>query len=213
MGRIRRIRASATRIFHPPEERVDRAVHHLVAKPEAGQDLPGARLERVPVELLEPGLHVTEALDDRVQLVHSVRVRHRELELRELRGDGGDLARAGDGLRDDRAARHLADVLAEVADGHPAVDHHVAAVRRLLSHDEPEHRRLAGAVWAHQPHPVARERAHRRVEEEDLATVLLADRVEANHGAEGGREAGPTHAERAAELVGSPKPRPSRWVR
>ena len=48
---------------------------------------------------------------------------------------------------DDRAAaRHLAHVLAEVADGDAAIDGHLALVGLLLAGDHPEEGRLAGAV-------------------------------------------------------------------
>ena len=46
------------------------------------------------------------------------------------RGDGpGAVHRLGDGA----AARHLADVLAEVADGHAAIDRDLALVGLLLA--------------------------------------------------------------------------------
>src|SRR5436190_343268 len=49
-------------------------------------------------------------------------------------------------LRHGAASRHLAHVLAEVADGHAAIDGHLALVGRVLARDHPEQRRLAGAV-------------------------------------------------------------------
>ena len=80
-GRISRMRASATRIFQPPESCADVAVHHLLREAEAGEDLARPRLERVAAELVEARLHVAEALEQRVQLVGARGIGQRLLEL------------------------------------------------------------------------------------------------------------------------------------
>ena len=162
-------------------ERADVAVLHRLREAEAGQDLARARLERVAAELVEAGLHVAEALDQPVELVGARRVGQRVLERAQLGGHLGHRAGAGHGLGDHAAPRHLADVLAEVADGHAAVDRHLAVVGRLLPHDQAENRGLAGAVGADQPHLLAAVDGGGRVDEEDVRAVLLADGIEADH--------------------------------
>ena len=73
------------------------------------------------------------------------------LELRQLGRDRADRAGAVHRLGDDAAAAHLADVLAEVADGHAAIDGDLALVGLLLADDHPEDRGLAGAVRTDEP--------------------------------------------------------------
>ena len=116
----------------PAGERADVAVLHRRREAEAGEDLARARLERVAAQLLEAGLHVAEALDERVHLVRALGVGQRVLQLVQLGGDLGDGAGAGHRLGDGGAAGHLAHVLAEVADGDAAIDGDLPAVGRLL---------------------------------------------------------------------------------
>jgi len=60
----------------------------------------------------------------------------------------------------------------------------------LLARNHAEQCRLAGAVGPDQPRLLALLEAHRRVDEQDLMAVLLADVVETNHGGGGdGKEA------------------------
>jgi hypothetical protein len=110
-----------------------------------------------------------------------VRIDHGRLE----RGHfGGQRADGTDAVhhRGDRAlARHLADILAEIADGHAGIDHDQAVVGLLLAGDHAEQRRLAGAVGADKPDLLALLDAHRRFDEQDLVAVLLGDIVEADH--------------------------------
>ena len=82
---------------------------------------------------------------------------------------------------DGAAARHLADVLAEVADGDAAIDRDLALVGLLLAGDHPEQRRLAGAVRADQADLLALLERRGGFDEENLPAVLLADIVETNH--------------------------------
>jgi hypothetical protein len=81
------MRASATRIFQPPESLPTSPSISSCAEAEAREDLARARLERVAAELLEARLHLAEALDQRVHLVDALGVGHRVLELAQLGGD------------------------------------------------------------------------------------------------------------------------------
>ncbi len=88
-----------------------------------------------------------------------------------------DAPAAGDRLVQHRSARHLLDVLPEVADRQLLRDRHVAVVGRLLADDHPEQRRLAGAVRADEADLLARIELKGRVDEQDLPAVLLVDRL------------------------------------
>jgi hypothetical protein len=147
-GRISRMRASATRIFQPPDSAPTSPSIISWLKPRPGQHLARAALERIAVELLEARLHLAVALDDRVHLVGAVGIGHGGLELRQLGRDLADRARAVHHLGHGAAAGHLADVLAEIADGDAAIDRDLALVGLLLAGDHAEQRRLAGAVGA-----------------------------------------------------------------
>ena len=96
------MRASATRIFQPPESLPTSSSHDLVAEAEAGEDLARARLERVAAQLVEARLRVAEALDELLELVRARRVGHRVLERVQLVRRLGDLARAGHRLLERR---------------------------------------------------------------------------------------------------------------
>ena len=168
-------------------QRADIAVHHLRAEAQARQHFAGAAIERIAVELVEAGLHLAVALDQRVQLVGAVRIRHGGLQLFQLGRDRADRAGAFHHFGDGAAAGHLADVLAEIADGDAAIDRDLAFVRRLLAGDHAEQRGLAGAVRADQADLLAPMEGGRSLDEEDLMAVLLADVVEADHGRRAGK--------------------------
>ena len=163
----------------------DIAVHPLLAERQPRQHLARAGIERVAVQLLEAPLHLAVALDQGVHVVGLLGIGHRRLELGDLdrqRAHRPDpIHHRGDGAH----ARHLADVLAEIADGHAGIDRHLAVIGLLLARDHPEQRRLAGAVGPDQPRFLPLLEAHRRVDEQDLVAVLLADVVEADHGDRG----------------------------
>ena len=161
----------------PAGELADVVVHDLGAEAEAGEDLLCARLQRVAAQLVEAGLRVAEALHQLLDLVRALRVGHGVLQLVELVRGLGDGAGACHRLFEHRAAAHLADVLAEVADGDVAIDRDLAAVGLLLLHDHAKDRGFAGSVRADEPHLFTLEDAHRRFEEEDLFAVLLGDAV------------------------------------
>ena len=80
-----------------------------------------------------------------------VGIDHRGLELLQLGGDRAHRAGAVHHLGDRAPARHLADVLAEIADRHAAIDRDLALVGLLLAGDHAEQRRLAGAVGPDEP--------------------------------------------------------------
>ena len=166
-------------------------VHHLLAEAEAGEDLVGAALESVAVQLLEACLHLAVALDDRVHLGRPVRIGQGVLELLQLGGDRAHGAGAVHHLGDDAAAGHLADILAEVADRDAPVGGNLAFVGLLLAGDHPEERRLAGAVRTDKPDLLAPLESGGRFDKEDLLAVLPADFVEAYHASAGAREGGP----------------------
>ena len=107
---------------------------------------------------------------------------HRVLQRLELVVQVAEPAAAGDRLVEHRAARHLLDVLAEVADRQLLRHRDLALVGRLLADDHAEERRLAGAVGPDQADLLAGVELERRVDEEDLPAVLLADSRERDHG-------------------------------
>jgi hypothetical protein len=162
-------------------KQADVAVHPLLAEAEAGQDLAGASLQRIAVELLEALLHLAVAFDDGVELVGLAGVDHGGLEAGHLGGEGADGTDAVHHRGDGALALHLADVLAEVADGHAGIDDHEAVVRLLLSGDHAEEGGLAGAVRADEADLLALLDAHGGVDEQELVAVLLGDVVEADH--------------------------------
>ena len=104
------------------------------------------------------------------------------LELLQLGGRGTDWPGAVHHLGDRAAARHLAHVLAEVADGDAAIDGHLALIGVLLARHHPEQRRLAGAVRPDEADLLAALKRRGGFDEDDLMAVLLADGIEANHG-------------------------------
>ena len=163
-------------------ELADVAVHAFLAEAETGQHLPRARLQRIAVELAEARLHLAIALHQRVHIIALRRIGHRRLEPGHLGGERTHRPDAVHHRRHRALARHLADVLAEVADRHAGIDRHLAVVGLLLAGDHAEQRRLAGAVGPDQPRLLAFLEAHRGVDEQDLMAVLLADVVETDHG-------------------------------
>ena len=168
-------------------ERADVAVHHLLAEAEAREHLARAGLERVAAELLEARLHLAVALDDALHLVGAVRIGHGVLELVQLGRHRAHRAGAIHRLGHGAVPRHLADVLAEVADGDAAIDRDLALVGLLLAGDHAEQGGLAGAVRPDQADLLAAVESRRGLDEEDLVAVLLADVVETDHGSQGFR--------------------------
>ena len=162
-------------------ERADVAIDLVVVEAEAVQHFARLRLERVAAEVLVLFLHVAEAVEDRVHLVGARRVLHGVLQRFELVVQVADAAAAGDGLVEHGAARHLLDVLAEVADGEPLRDRDLAFVGRLFADDHAEERGLAGAVGADQADLLAGIELKGGVDEDELLAVLLVDVGEGDH--------------------------------
>ena len=106
---------------------------------------------------------------------------HGVLQVFELVVQVADAAAAGDGLVEHRAARHLLDVLAEVADGQLLRNRDLAFVGRFLADDHAEERGLAGAVGADQADLLAGVQLERGVDEEELLAVLLVDVGKGDH--------------------------------
>src|SRR5262249_23847291 len=119
-GRMSRMRPSATRIFHPPDSAPTSPSIISSLKP---RPLTPRPLERMPGEPLEARLRAAVARDDVLHVAGAARIRHGGLQLPQFRRDRADRTGAVHPLGDGAAARHLADVLAEVADGHAAIDH------------------------------------------------------------------------------------------
>ena len=174
----------AMRDAHLPAARqgADVVGHDLVGEPEAVQDGLRARLELVAAEVLVAGLDVAEPRDHLVEIVAGGLEPHAERH--ELLAELGDLAGARAGLGQDRPPAQLADVLAEVAQGQLARPLDPAVVGLFFPGDQAKHRGLAGAVGADQADLFARVDLERRIDEQDLSAVLLADRAERDH--EGG---------------------------
>ena len=162
-------------------QRADVAVDPLVVEPEAVEHLARLGLERVAAEVLVFLLHFAEAREDRIHLVRRVGVAHRVIELLELVMQVADAAAAENRFVEHRAAGHLLDVLAEVADGQLLRDRDVAFVGHFLAGDHPEQRRLAGSVRADEADFLAGVELERRVDEENLPAVLLADAGQRDH--------------------------------
>ena len=163
----------------------DIAVHPLLAERQPRQHLARPRIERVAVELLEAPLDLAVALDQRVHVVGLLGIGHRRLELGDLDRQRAHRPDPVHHRRDGAHARHFTDVLAEIADGHAGIDRHLPVIGLFLTGDHAEQRRLAGTVGAHQPRLLPLLEAHRRVDEQDLVAVLLADVVETDHGDRG----------------------------
>jgi hypothetical protein len=103
------------------------------------------------------------------------------LQLLQLGRHRADGAGAVHHLRHRAATRHLAHVLAEIADGNAPIDRYLALVGLLLARDHPEQRRLARPIGADQADLLSLQERRGRLDEEDLVAILLADVVETNH--------------------------------
>ena len=163
-------------------ELADVAVHHLLAEAQAREHLACPALQRVAVELLEAVLHLAIAFENFLHLVGLVGVGHLGFDRLQFGGDFGHGTSAVHRFGNRAAARHLADILAEVTDGHAAIDRDLAFVGLILAGDQTEQRRLAGAVGADEADLLAALERGGGLDEDDLVAILLADIVEANHG-------------------------------
>jgi hypothetical protein len=160
-----------TRQRHPhlpaARQRADVAVHHLLAEAQAGEHFARPALQRVAVQLLEARLHLAVAGDDLIHISPGS-VSHGSLELPELGRHRADRTGAVHHLSNRAAAGHLADVLAEMADGDAAIDRHLALVGEFLPGDHAEQRGLAGPVGTDQADLLALQECRGGLDEEDL---------------------------------------------
>src|SRR5262249_34212468 len=108
-------------------------------------------------------------------------IRERVIEPFELVVQVADAAAAENRLLQHRTPRAFLDVLAEIAYGQLLRNRDLAFVRHLFADDQPEERRLSGSVRADKPHGFPGIELERRVDEQDLLAVLLADAGQRNH--------------------------------
>ena len=85
-GRMSRMRASATRIFHPPDSAPTSPSIMSSVKLRPASTSRARPFERIAAELLEPVLRLAVALEDRVHGVGLIGIGHGGLEFGELRG-------------------------------------------------------------------------------------------------------------------------------
>ena len=117
----------------------------------------------------------------RVHLAGAIRIAHRVVELLQLVMQVADAAAAENRFVEHRAAGHLLDVLAEVADRQLLRNRDVALVGHLFAGDHPEQGRLARSVRADEADLFAGIELEGGVDEQDLPAVLLADAGQRNH--------------------------------
>ena len=162
-------------------ERADVAVDPFVVEAEPVEHLAGLRLERVAAQMVVLLLHLAEAREDAIEIGGLRRIGQVVLQPLELVVQIADAAAAENRFVEDRAARHLFDVLPEISDRRALRHRHVAFVGRLLADDHPEQRRLPGAVRADEADLLPGIQLEGGVDEEHLAPVLLADVGERDH--------------------------------
>ena len=165
-----------------PRQEADIAVHAFLAETQACEHFPGARFQRIAVQLLEPRLDLAIALDDGVQLIGQVRIDHGRFQSRHFRDELADGADAVHHSGDRALARHFADILAEIADRLARIDHNQSVVGAILAGDHAKQRCFASAIGADKANLLPLLDAHRGLDEQDLVAVLLGDIVEADHG-------------------------------
>jgi hypothetical protein len=175
------MRASATRIFHPPRQCADVAIHHVLAETQARQRLARPAVQGVAIELLEASLHFAITGNDFVHVIRTVRVGHCRLQFLQLARDDADGTGAVHHFGHSTAARYLADILAEIADRNAPIDRDLALVGLLLARDHPEKRGLAGPVGANEADLLALLERRGGFDEENLVAELLADVIETDH--------------------------------
>ena len=121
-------------------------------------------------------------LDDLVHPVGLVRIAHGVFELTHFGGDVAHRPGAVHHLGDSTMAGHVADILAEIADGDAAIDLDLTFVRLLLPGDHAKQGRLAGAVRPDEADLLAFLESGRGLDKDDLPAVLLADAFKTYHG-------------------------------
>src|SRR5271170_6929509 len=79
------------------------------------------------------------------------------------------------------AARHLADILAEITNCDAPIERDLPLVGQFLARDHPEKRRLAGPVGTDEADLLALLERRGGFDEEDLVADLFADVIETDH--------------------------------
>lgn len=103
-------------------QRTDIAVHHLLAEAQTREHFAGASLERIAVQFLVTRLHLAVALDDLLHAIGLLGIGHGRLQIAQFAGNDADWTGAVHHLGDGAVARHLADILVEIADGDTPLD-------------------------------------------------------------------------------------------
>ena len=163
-------------------ERADIAVHHGFREGETGQHFAGTAIQGIAVELLVARLHLAVALDDRVHLVHTIRIDHGRFKFAQFGGDFADRPCPVHDLGHGRAAGHFAYILTEIADGHAFIDGDLALIRQLVADDHPEQRGLASTIRPDKADLLTTIECCRGLDEEDAVAELLGDVFDADHG-------------------------------
>ena len=88
---------------------------------------------------------------------------------------------AGDGFVEHRAALHLLNVLAKIANSEFFGNRNVSLIGRFFAHDHSEERGLARAIRAHQSDLLAGIQLEGSIHEHELLAVLLIDIGKRNH--------------------------------
>ena len=162
-------------------QRAHVAIDLVVVEAEAVEHFARLAFERVAAEMVVFLLHDAKAREDPVDVIGPRRIGHRVLQLLELVMQVAKAAAAGNRLVEHRAAGHLFDVLAEVADGQLLRDRHLALIRCFLAGDHAEDGGLAGAVGADEADLLALLQRCGSFDEEDLVADLLGDVIETDH--------------------------------
>ena len=164
---------------------IDGAVHHLLAEAQPCQNLARPAFQTVAVQFLVARLHVAVARNDLVHLVQPIGIDHCGLERVQFGCDLADRPRPVHHLGGGATTRHLADILAEIADRHVFLDRDLPLVRQFPAGDHAEERGLAGAVGSDQSDLLAAIERRRGFDKEDAVAAGLADIVDADHEKDG----------------------------
>jgi hypothetical protein len=162
-------------------QRTDIAVDAIVVEPEPVENFTRLALERVAAEVFVLFLHFTKTGQNAIHVCGAIRIGHRVVQRFELVMQVPDPSASRDRLVENRAAGHLLDVLAEVADGQLPGYRNVPFIGRLFADDHAKERRLAGAVRADEADLFTGIELERGVHEQHLTPVLLGDMRKRNH--------------------------------
>ena len=125
--------------------------------------------------------------DDIVHIAGLLGIGHGGFKFCKLCSYGADWAGAVHNFGNGTAARHVSDILAEVANRNAAVGRDLTLVGLLLAGDQAEQRGLASTIGTDEANFLAPVKRGRGLDKEDLVAILLSDVVETNHGLTGGR--------------------------